>query len=360
MLRNVINFIPSIELFGDGLAMIATRTEIADGHTEEEYIDTEIIPWLNQARNSLHIDFEEEKLRRAYFVVDTILMSKRIAIFRMPDECGPLSDIESMQANKNKLHDLTYNVLKFVKPSVSAFNVSLSTETLLTVLKVGNKLFTDVQDLLDLFSETLNKFMMAEFDCTSPEPLECESLISKLEVLFGNPDFSNAYSNESVWKSLDFKPGMERLTNRNYIPPGLAIPDNVTDLLQKYTSYLDYLDDLESLQKDILPWVKPFISLHSDVINNTLRASEKFSSKVISNLVALTVNFDQYMTREFDCVDPSGACPDLVSSLDVLFSNPDFVDGYNNETMWKGLSFFEVIKRLTNRTFFSFEIHDSN
>jgi hypothetical protein len=268
MIKSVISFLPSIEKYGDGLALVGTKLKFDAGELIEDPYIADAKIFLLENRPALADVFENpEDLRKAEFIVDTLTNPdnlNKIGMFRAPTDCGLLSQLQNMQDNWQNITNIITNHQKYVESTPSDFGFSLSANALIAIKEITRKLTGDIVNALDMFSAEVYNYLLHQFNCLAGNT--CNKLIEDLQPIFSNPDFLNEYGDEDQWKSLNYSQLVIRITNPEFLPSGLIIPPSVLEVLEKSARYLEFLKSFdENLDIDVISWLNPLKTFNRNI-----------------------------------------------------------------------------------------------
>lgn len=87
-------------------------------------------------------------------------MQSRLAVFRMPNECGPLNEISLMENNHSNIWRTMTEGLTYVRGfSMNDFGFSLSSEAQLALKELTEELDRQIKTNLTQFGTELTEFV---------------------------------------------------------------------------------------------------------------------------------------------------------------------------------------------------------
>lgn len=265
LLRNTISFVPNIYAYGPGLSLILTKAHFPD-YPEDEIVANSC-DQLQLIRNCLALGscsnavFQLDELDKMVFILDSFLANScsKVAIFRTPNACGFVSDIDILKQNREIIKMVLEEQVQYVEIE-GEFGATLSADAREAVRNISQAMHVDLLVSLSEFAEGVKSQL--ESNC-SDYP-SCEKLNSTLSILFQNVDFKDKYT------SIDFcqsSPDMvvTRLVNSLNVP-GIEIPKSLIQRMETTARHLAFLETLvENLNIDKERWLEVMLTVNAHV-----------------------------------------------------------------------------------------------
>lgn len=342
LLASAATLIPNTEHYSRAFSLIGTKA-LFPADPEEALISV-MLEFLEGTKADLESSEGDEKvIEKSIQILDALMGSggANLGVFRVPTECGFLSEMEYMQNNRLTATEAITTHSEFVD-IVGKFGTIVKAETKIKVKEIGQTLGNDVEQLMYGFADVLKDG--ANFDCIGQ--LNCELLLSQLYVLYSNVDFMDRYDSD-VWPTLNFVETVQRLINAEYIPPGVTFPDKMLESLANNSRYMDFLHSVADLGVSTSRWLEPMKVLSTYIQVNSNQIYLRMNETIFNDLTAFATAIQNSLN--FSCVTYGNQhCENVLTDLITLYNNSDFRNRYSDTSFWSEINETGAIARLVN------------